>query len=323
MLWEALKDLILRILIVCAVVQIIIGVSLSHEREVAWIDGFAILLAVAIVSTVAAGNDYSKERKFIALNSEQEGKKRVNIKRDGGDPAPMALTEVVVGDIVEVRAGMEIAGDCIVIESIGIQADEAAMTGETTLMRKETIETCIAKRNLLSSNGKYSSADIHELPSPILLAGTKIQKGGGWMLVISVGSLSSIGKMKDKIEQDEVVLTPLQCKLETIAGQIGKFGFVSALITLIILLIRFTVRKVDEGWGDTGESLGDLVEYVTIAITIIVVAIPEGLPLAVVLSLAFSISKMIKEKNLVRKLYVLLISAPLLIFCFFNEGTGV
>jgi magnesium-transporting ATPase (P-type) len=282
----------------------VIGVGFGPDREIEWIDGTGILVAVFLVSFVSAANDYSKERKFLKLNAETEEKKRIIVKRDGKDPEPIKLREVVVGDIVEIKAGMEIAGDCIMLESINVQCDEAAVTGETTMMIKEPIEKCVKKRDLLAETGKLLNADIHELPSPILLAGTKIQKGGGWMIVISVGKLSSIGKLEEKLEQDEDSLTPLQLKLEKMAGDIGKFALISALVTLIVLLIRFTVRKVQDGWGDTGDSLGDLLDYILISITIIVVAIPEGLPLAVTLSLAFSISKMIKENNLVRKLYV-------------------
>jgi len=116
-----------------------------------------------------------------------------------------------------------------------------------------------------------------------------------------VGEFSVIGQIRKYLTQ-ETEVTPLQQKLETIARDIGKFGLVSAVLVLIILLIRFLVdRGTTDTWGEGSEYV-ELIRYVIIAITVVVVAIPEGLPLSVTLSLAYSVKKMMTDKNLVRKL---------------------
>lgn len=116
-----------------------------------------------------------------------------------------------------------------------------------------------------------------------------------------VGESSVIGQIRKYLTQ-ETEVTPLQQKLEAVARDIGKFGLISAIITLIVLLIRFFIdRATGDSWGD-GDKYVDFVRYIIIAITVVVVAIPEGLPLAVTLSLAFSVKKMMNDKNLVRKL---------------------
>lgn len=122
------------------------------------------------------------------------------------------------------------------------------------------------------------------------------------MVVVVVGDLSCNGKIRAALNQEEVSATPLQMKLEKIAEDIGKFGLYSAIIILIVLLVRFAIEKgVSKQWK-TATDLPELLNFFILAITVIVVAIPEGLPLAVTLSLAFSVKKMLVDQNLVRKM---------------------
>lgn len=145
-------------------------------------------------------------------------------------------------------------------------------------------------------------ADKHEVPSPVLMGGTKVLTGQGKLLILVVGDCSCIGKIRALVSADEVRATPLQMKLETIAEDIGKFGLYSAISIVIVLLIRFAIEKgISREW-DTSEDLTQILDYFILAITVIVVAIPEGLPLAVTLSLAFSVKKMLDHQNLVRKM---------------------
>ena len=134
------------------------------------------------------------------------------------------------------------------------------------------------------------------------MSGTKVLSGEGKLLILVVGEKSCIGRVRSKIEQDEVEPTPLQAKLETLAEDIGRFGLYSAIVIVVVLLIRFAVVKgMNRNW-DTGTDLKKLLDYLLIAITVVVVAIPEGLPLSVTLSLAFSVKRMLKDQNLVRKM---------------------
>lgn len=176
------------------------------------------------------------------------------------------------------------------------------MTGETKPMNKAALEYCLNKKRDLEKQG-IEKLGHHDIPSVILMAGTKVLTGNGTMIVINVGKNSSIGKIQDILSSGGDEMTPLQLKLEKIARDIGFFGLGAAVIIFIVLLIRLLVEGSQEDWVQ-GSSfyLKEVLYYFLIAITILVVAIPEGLPLAVTLSLAVSVNKMMEDKNLVRQL---------------------
>lgn len=135
-----------------------------------------------------------------------------------------------------------------------------------------------------------------------MMGGTRVLSGEGKMLILVVGDCSCIGKIRALLAQEEVSATPLQMKLEKIAEDIGKFGLYSAITIVVVLLIRFAIEKgISREWH-TSKDLTEILNYFILAITVIVVAIPEGLPLAVTLSLAFSVKKMLNDQNLVRKM---------------------
>ena len=122
------------------------------------------------------------------------------------------------------------------------------------------------------------------------------------MMIVVVGEESCIGKIRALLDQEEEVLTPLQQKLEKLASDIGKFGLYSALLILTVLLVRFGIeRGISRQW-ETSKDVKELISYFILAITVIVVAIPEGLPLSVTLSLAVSVKQMLTDNNLVRKM---------------------
>lgn len=156
------------------------------------------------------------------------------------------------------------------------------------------------QRNEMIKNNAEKNA--HEVASPVMLSGSKVLNGEGKMIIIAVGKLSAMGKIQNLLAAQEQAATPLQMKLEKIAEDIGKFGLVSAIFILLVLIIRMIVTESmkDEAWS--GDYWGDLVSYLILAVTVVVVAIPEGLPLAVTLSLAFSIKKMLYDQNLVRQM---------------------
>lgn len=204
-------------------------------------------------------------------------------------------SEILVGDLVIVDNGMEIPADGFLIESSEITTDESAMTGETMPMKKNVLKYCIEQRNQILADNQRDGNSSHEVASPVLLSGSKVLSGEGKMVALAVGKLSAIGKIQNILSNEDDNPTPLQQKLEHIAEDIGKFGLLSAIIIFLVLIIRLIVdeqRKVS-GWGDTVG--GEIVRYLIISITVVVVAIPEGLPLAVTLSLAFSVKKMLYD----------------------------
>jgi P-type E1-E2 ATPase len=173
---EALDDFILKILILSACVSIGLEVGLAkpEDRGTAWIEGFAILVAVAVCASVAAGNNYQKEKQFLELNSVADEKKRVTVWRNGM-PTEIHQDLVLVGDIVAINEGMEIPADGILIESNDITIDESSMTGETNPIIKNILSVCVKKHSSIVSEG--GDAEKHAKTSPVVMGGTRALTG--------------------------------------------------------------------------------------------------------------------------------------------------
>ena len=223
---------------------------------------------------------------------------------------------IQVGDVLKIKAGMNIPVDGIIIRSSGVQANESAMTGESDELKKDSLDNCKARQVEKDQEYQYLKSDKkspHDLPSPLLLSGTQIATGEGLFVVIVVGKYSCVGKIMGKLEQ-AVETTPLQKKLEKIATDIGKLGMYCALLTIHILLLRFVITRfsgrnmhlfdMNQPKADGGikEYIIEWIGYFIIGVAIVVVAVPEGLPLAVMISLAFSVKKMLIDKNFVKRL---------------------
>lgn len=301
LIWNTLEDFTLRILLVSAVVSVIANMIVEAEhRGIAWIEGFAIFMAVLISSTVTAANDYQKEKQFRKLSEIASSKKELSVWRDG-KLQTIHESELVTGDIVKVVEGMEVSADMMLLQGFEITIDESTLTGEPDPIRKKIYKECLEKRNFVIAEGRQNWKKHSDIYSPILMSGTKVLTGEGKAIVLVVGDASCVGKIRSLVQQ-EGESTPLQDKLEIIAKDIGKFGLVSAIITLTILFGRFMLDRIMTNTLHDLSQYLILIEYVIIAITVIVVAIPEGLPLAVTLSLAYSVRKMLKDRNLVRRL---------------------
>lgn len=211
----ALDDFILKILIVaaCLSIGLEVGVASDEEKKLAWLEGFAILVAVFVCAMVTAVNDYQKERQFMKLNSVADEKKRVSVWRNG---LPLELHQdfVLVGDVVAINEGMEVPADGILLESNDITTDESAMTGETDPVQKNILAACAQKlKEVNNENHEEKNEDKHAVPSPVLMSGTRVLTGEGRMIVTVVGPLSCLGKIRALLEKDEEEQTPLQEKL--------------------------------------------------------------------------------------------------------------
>lgn len=229
--------------------------------------------------------------------------KHATVIRDG-TKMEIHPSELVVGDIVEIKSGEEIAGDAFMLNGSSVMCDEAAMTGESDVLHKANLDQCLSIKKKLQSENKYTDSDKHAFYSPVLLSGTNIKNGTGQMIVIAVGDVSSIGKIRATIsDREDEEETPLQRKLSKIANDIGYFGLVAAIITIIIMYIRACYTMYDKERLFASDDVKQFVAGFLIAITVLVVAIPEGLPLAVTISLAFSVKKMLADENLVRKFH--------------------
>ena len=331
-LLDALKDTILIILMVAAIVSLLLGIFAPEECEgsednTGWIDGFAIIVAVIIVALVTAVNDYQKEQQFRGLQSKIEGEHKFTVIRHG-EPKEILNSEIVVGDLCQVKYGDLLPADGVIVQSNDLKVDESSLTGESDLVKK-------------------GQKDI------LLLAGTHVMEGSGKMVVCAVGLNSQTGiifsllgshgeKDGDKDQQDgkgegtpqspmikagqddfeEIKLdeecdadgndkekkekqekSVLQGKLTKLAVSIGWFGVAAAILTIMVMVLQFSIRKyVIEKASWENKHLNAYVNAFITGLTVLVVAVPEGLPLAVTISLAYSVKKMLDDSNLVRHL---------------------
>ncbi|KAF7804062.1 putative calcium-transporting ATPase 11, plasma membrane-type [Senna tora] len=274
--WEALHDLTLIILMVCALVSIGVGIATEGWPKGVY-DGLGIILSIFLVVIVTAVSDYQQSLQFRELDKEKK-KIFVHVTRNG-KRQKISIYDLVVGDIVHLSTGDQVPADGIFIWGYNLLIDESSLSGES------------------------EPVHVNE-EKPFLLSGTKVQDGQAKMLVTTVGMRTEWGKLMETLNEGGEDETPLQVKLNGVATIIGKIGLAFAVLTFVVLLVRFLWEKAALGQF-TNWSSNDamkMLDYFAIAVTIIVVAVPEGLPLAVTLSLAFAMKKLMNDKALVRHL---------------------
>ncbi|KAM7267315.1 hypothetical protein ACFE04_009481 [Oxalis oulophora] len=274
--WEALHDLTLLILIVCAVVSVGVGIATEGWPDGMY-DGIGIILSIFLVVMVTAVSDYKQSLQFKDLDKEKKNI-IIQVTRDGFRQK-VSIYDLVVGDVVHLSIGDQIPADGVLISGHNLSLDESSLSGET-----EAVEV--------------------NKDRPFLLSGTAVQDGAGKMLVTAVGMRTEWGRLMVTLSEGGEDETPLQVKLNGVATIIGKIGLGFAVVTFMVLTGRFLVGKFQDheisNWSSTDAV--QLLNYFAIAVTIIVVAVPEGLPLAVTLSLAFAMKKLMNDKALVRHL---------------------
>ncbi|KAJ4767417.1 Calcium-transporting ATPase [Rhynchospora pubera] len=274
--WEALHDMTLMILGLCAFVSLIVGVATEGWPKGAH-DGLGIVASILLVVFVTATSDYRQSLQFKDLDKE---KKKISIQvTRGGYRQKLSIYELLVGDIVHLAIGDQVPADGLFIDGFSVLIDESSLTGESE-------PVVVNKEN------------------PFLLSGTKVQDGSCKMLVTTVGMRTQWGQLMATLSEGGDDETPLQVKLNGVATIIGKIGLFFAVVTFAVLAESLVRRKYLDGsyfWWSGDDAL-ELLEYFAIAVTIVVVAVPEGLPLAVTLSLAFAMKKMMNDKALVRHL---------------------
>ncbi|KAA6394342.1 MAG: putative Calcium-transporting ATPase, partial [Streblomastix strix] len=277
-LWfDAFKDMTLIILLVLSIISLIIAFTLEQGKNLSWLDGSAILVTVLIVTLVSSINTWQQERQFQKLNERQKDHNIIVIRNN--EPTQISVFDLLVGDIFQIQTGDILPADGICIESNNISCDESEMTGESKLIKKSPEQT------------------------PFMLCGCKIQTGFGKMIVVAVGMNTQFGILKQTIiaSTQKREQTPLQKKLDSLAKYISYTGVVAAAFILFILLIFWIVSGAEnKAKFKTVDYWIKLVDYFIIAVTIVVMAVPEGLPLAVTIALAYSMRKMLGDNNLVR-----------------------
>lgn len=292
LMWLAYNDKVLIVLTVAAVIALALGLYQAlglPEGGVEWIEGVAIIVAIAVVVIVGALNDYQKERQFAKLNKKKEDR-AVKVVRSG-KTQEIDIAAVLVGDILLVEPGDVIPVDGIFITGHGIKCDESSATGESDVLKKTPADVV------------YRAMDAHEplkKLDPFMISGAKVTEGYGRMLVTAVGINSSMGKTMMAL-QDSNEATPLQIKLNGLAENIAKLGSAAALLLFVVLLIKF-LAQLSHNNSSPAQKGQEFMTILITAVTIVVVAVPEGLPLAVTLALAYATKRMLKDRNLVRVL---------------------
>ena len=292
---ECFEDPTLRVLLVASIVSLIIGVA-KDGIKTGWIEGTAIFFAVFLVVSISSYMNYQETEQFLKLSRETKLKK-VLVIRDGREKE-ISIEDVLVGDILKLRIGDIINVDGFVYGDAKAGMDESPVTGESDIMWKIN--------NFELKGQKYSC--------PFVFSGSQVVDGYGNMVVAAVGDKTfeasnmaltnaSGGKDDDDEDGDDANLTPLKKQLNELSNLIGDLGYLMAILIGIVLFLKETIINIYSGisiW--TSHELDVLVNAFIIAVTVIVVAIPEGLPMAVTIALAYSVDKMKREHNLVKHL---------------------
>ncbi|XP_043829983.1 plasma membrane calcium-transporting ATPase 3 isoform X7 [Dromiciops gliroides] len=302
------------------------GAEDEGEAEAGWIEGAAILLSVICVVLVTAFNDWSKEKQFRGLQSRIEQEQKFQVIRKG-QVIQVPVAELVVGDIAQIKYGDLLPADGVLIQGNDLKIDESSLTGESDHVRKAVDKDpmLLSGTHVMEGSGRMvvTAVGVNSQTGIIftLLGASgeeeekkekKAKKQDG-AVAMEMQPLKSAegGEMeereKKKANGPKKEKSVLQGKLTKLAVQIGKAGLVMSAFTVVILVIYFVIHNFVIGgraWlsNCTPVYVQYFVKFFIIGVTVLVVAVPEGLPLAVTISLAYSVKKMMKDNNLVRHL---------------------
>ncbi|TFK49949.1 calcium-translocating P-type ATPase [Heliocybe sulcata] len=318
LMWLALKDKVLILLSIAAIVSLALGLFQDFgtprpagEPPVDWVEGVAICVAILIVVMVGSVNDWQKERQFKTLNEKKE-ERGVKVIRSGLERV-IDVREVVVGDICLLEPGEIVPCDGVFLSGHNVKCDESGATGESDAIKKVSYEECIAMRDKEGHEPNHTDC--------FIVSGSKVLEGVGTYVVIAVGQKSFNGRIMMALRGDSEN-TPLQLKLNDLAELIAKLGSMAGLLLFTALMIRFFVQLGTNEPQRTASQKGiAFVQILIISVTLVVVAVPEGLPLAVTLALAFATKRMTSEKLLVRVLGSCETMANASVVCTDKTGT--
>lgn len=296
---EGFKDPMIMILCVALIVQFVL--FLLGEAE--WFEPVGILVAILIANGVASVSENKQENKASALKAEEEAKETAKVIRDG-KLTEIHVNDVVVGDIVYLQAGDKIPADGEIISG-EVKVDQAALNGETEE----------ADKFPCAEGDKYSIKDL--LNKHYAYRGTVVCGGNAYMEIKVVGDKTLFGELALEV-QEETRETPLQVKLSKLAQQISTFGYIGAIAIVVgILLKTFITGEIPTS---VSEWVRLVMDAVTVAVTIIVCAVPEGLPMLTSILMSFQSLKMAKDNVLVRRINGLETAGSLSIL--FSDKTG-
>ena len=300
---EKFEDPVVRVLLIAAVFSLIISVIENEYAET-----IGIIAAILLATGIGFYFEYDANKKFDLLNAVNE-ETLVKVIRNGRIQE-IPRKDVVVGDIVVLETGEEIPADGELIEAISLQVNESNLTGEPVI-NKTIIEADFDEEATYASN--------------LVMRGTTVVDGHGSMKVLRVGDATEIGKVARQSTEQTTEPTPLNIQLTKLANLIGKIGFTVAGLAFLIFFIKDVVLYFDfgtlNGWHDWLPVLERTFKYFMMAVTLIVVAVPEGLPMSVTLSLALNMRRMLATNNLVRKMHACETMGAITVICTDKTGT--
>ncbi len=300
------KDPLIMILLVAGVLSI--GISCYEyyglgEGAQVFFEPIGIFVAILLATGLAFIFEVKADREFAILNQVNDDEP-VQVIR-GGNTVQIPKRDVVVGDVVLVTTGEEIPADGRLLESSSLQVDESSLTGEP-ICPKTTDESHF------DSEATF--------PSDHVLRGTKVMEGHGVFEVTAVGDATENGKVYEATQIDDSVKTPLNIQLDGLGKLISKMSYGIAALVIVGRVVMYFVNGGDAGFEWLG-FLAFLLQTVMIAVTLIVVSVPEGLPMAVTLSLAYSMRRMLRTNNLVRKMHACETMGATTVICTDKTGT--
>ena len=300
---EKFKDPIIRVLLVAAVFSLIISFI---ENEFA--ESIGIIVAIFLATGIGFYFEYDAGKKFDLLNATNE-ETLVRVIR-GGSVHEVPRKDIVVGDIVMLENGEEIPADGELLEAVSMQVNESSLTGEP-MVEKTTDPAHFDKEATYPSNH--------------VMRGTTVVDGHGVMQVLHVGDATEIGKVARQATEESNEKTPLNIQLERLANLIGKVGFIVAALAFIGFtwheLHSYLAAHTVNGMTEYLDIAKILLHNFMMAVTLIVVTVPEGLPMSVTLSLALNMRRMLATNNLVRKMHACETMGAVTVICTDKTGT--
>lgn len=300
---EKFEDPVVRVLLVAALFSLIISIVENEYAET-----IGIIAAILLATGIGFFFEYDAGKKFDLLNAVNE-ETLVKVIRNG-HVQEIPRKDVVVGDIVVLETGEEVPADGELLEAISLQVNESNLTGEP-VVTKTTVEADFDEEATYASNR--------------ILRGTTVVDGHGTMRVEAVGDATEIGKVARQSSEQNTEPTPLNIQLAKLANLIGKIGFSVAGLAFLIFLVKDVVLVYDfssfHTFRDWLPALQATLQYFMMAVTLIVVAVPEGLPMSVTLSLALNMRRMLSTNNLVRKMHACETMGAITVICTDKTGT--
>ena len=290
------RDPIIQILLVAAFVSLILA-FIEHN----FMETIGIFVAVFLATTVGFYFERDAAKKFNVLTALSE-EQPVKVRR-GGKVMQIPRHDIVVGDVVLIEVGDEVPADGELLVSTDLQINESTLTGEP-----------ITEKNTEGGgDGAY--------PRNVILRSTMVMNGRGEFVVTAVGDATEIGKVAQKSTEQTFVKTPLYVQLDKLASMISKVGSVVSVAAFVIFLVHDILTNPAWGGKDYFYMAEIVLDYFMMAVTLIVMAVPEGLPMAITLSLALNMRRMLKSNNLVRKLHACETMGAVTVICTDKTGT--